>query len=64
MTKKHFEFAASLVKNMGQPPSSGRHFTEHERAVVADAFVELFSEFNEKFDKVKFYKACEFDGVK
>lgn len=64
MTKKHFEFAANLVKNMDQPPSSGRHFSEHERAVVADAFVELFSEFNEKFDRSKFYKACEFRRAK
>lgn len=54
MTKKHFIFAANLVKNMRSETVS-----EKDRAIVADAFVELFSEFNEKFDKVKFYKACE-----
>lgn len=54
MTKKHFEYAANMVKNSKA--------SERDKYVMADAFVELFMEFNDRFDKERFLKACEFKG--
>ena len=56
MTKKHFEAAAKIVKEM--------NCSEYERALIADCFVDLFQQFNPNFDKEKFLKACYFSGKK
>ena len=50
MSKKHFEAAAALVRRY------------HDRVlaeVLMDVFVELFREFNPRFDTERFRAACK-----
>ena len=52
MTKKHFIRAAELVKSR----VDAGHIDGP--AVIADAFVELFSAYNDRFDRDRFLVAC------
>ena len=70
ITKMHFQAAADIVKGLkGKPRDqqlmlSNEPISEIERGLVADCFVELFKQFNDKFDTKKFYQACDFQGRK
>ena len=54
MTKKHFERAAAIVRELQFFQGVGTDKAQ----VVADAFVELFSGDNPRFDRGRFLKAC------
>lgn len=74
MTKKHFERAAEMVKSIrdgnwtNEPPSwadGDRAYTPrhndlaYRRAVqTAEAFLQLFNEYNPRFDEQRFLVAC------
>jgi hypothetical protein len=50
MTKQHFIQAAAIVaKHRGN---------QAERQLIADAFAQLFAEFNPRFNGQTFYTAC------
>lgn len=53
MTKKHFEYAAEICRKTYAPKHE-----EKARAAKAHAFVELFSAFNPRFDRERFFEAC------
>lgn len=50
MTKKHFQAAAELVKFLDVSPA--------EKMLVAQSMVELFRQFNGRFDQGRFLQAC------
>lgn len=54
MTRKHFERAAEIVREMRD-----ENTTERERYTVASAFAVLFSGYNPRFDVSRFFAACE-----
>lgn len=49
LTRKHFEYAASLVR---ATPADHRPWVQR-------AFVELFAEYGARFEVVRFNEACE-----
>lgn len=55
MTKMHFEEAARIVRE-GMPFN-----TLEQRALVAAQYVQLFERFSTRFDRTRFYKACNVD---
>jgi hypothetical protein len=50
MTKKHFEWAARYIAVNGGPEKQPEAF---------EAFVDLFTHFNPRFDEARFKAACE-----
>jgi hypothetical protein len=66
MTKKHFELAAKMVRDMRLDKESARRFStrkDFERALMLSAagFETLFAEGNPRFDHARFLAACGFD---
>ena len=61
MTKKHFEAAATIVREerrlAGNYRDPGILFQQAQ--CVEDAFVALFRQFNPRFDADKFRAACQ-----
>lgn len=53
MTKKHFECAAKLIKE-------SKH-TKKEKDLLINFVIDLFLNFNGKFDTQRFRKACSND---
>lgn len=49
MSKQHFEWAASYVRDM----------TDDDRWQVLEAFVSMFRRFGPRFDEGRFRRACE-----
>lgn len=52
MTKRHFIRAADIVDNLR------KYNTPCDASVVATAFIELFSAYNDRFDTQRFLVAC------
>jgi len=59
MTRKHFVRAAEIVRSYVE--SADFEITRHAR-YIADAYVNLFSEFNPRFDTQRFLTACGLDS--
>jgi hypothetical protein len=59
MTKKHFEAAAAYVRRLRDLGPSDRPDLQS----VEDAFVDVFRQFNGRFDVERFRAACR-DGVR
>lgn len=53
MTKKHFIAAVKIVKKINGPDVGF-----YDRNLVAQSFIKLFEQYNEKFDKFKFIESC------
>lgn len=53
MIKKHFEWAAAYLRDCRSI------LTEGERAMIVRTLVDLFSEFNPRFDTDRFRAACD-----
>jgi hypothetical protein len=53
MTKKHFEWAAAYVRDLN------RICNGEEREHIVRTLVDLFGEFNPRFDVARFRAACE-----
>lgn len=53
MTKKHFEWAAAYVRDIA------RVLTAKERDAIVRTLVDLFGEFNPRFDESRFRAACQ-----
>lgn len=49
MTKKHFEEAARIIKDIAN---------DQERHKTAIRFATLFRQFNPRFDSGRFFRAC------
>lgn len=54
MTRKHFEHAATLVREMVADPE----YSNTQCALAADAYIKLFVAFNPRFDTKRFLRAC------
>lgn len=54
MTKKHFEAAAAYVRQLRRAG-----FTPGDCLTVEDAFADVFSQFNPRFDVERFRAACQ-----
>jgi len=53
MTKKHFNAAVKIVQAIDGPDVG-----YYDRNLVAQSFIKLFEQYNDKFDKFKFIEAC------
>lgn len=51
MTRKHFNYAAKLIRE-------SYSMTAHEKAIVAINFATMFMHFNPAFDRDRFYDAA------
>jgi hypothetical protein len=60
MTKKHFEAAAAYVRYLRNTRFAGRNVagTAGISQAVEDAFVDVFRQFNPRFDVDRFRAAC------
>jgi hypothetical protein len=52
MTKKHFEYAAAIVRNFLESGSLVN------ARMVAMIFARMFEKFGPRFDRQRFYRAC------
>ncbi len=60
MTKMHFEKASAMVRDMyGSDPQMVDDRQVFAIDSVRDAFADLFQSFNPRFDRDRFYAACE-----
>lgn len=50
MTKKHFEYAARIIRESDQ--------SQTQRLYAASVIIELAETFNPRFDRDRFLKAC------
>lgn len=56
MTKKHFEAAAAMVRAIGgDAPSLRERGLRHDKAWT---YIALFEQFNPRFDRERFLRAC------